>query len=31
LARTKAIACKPCLVVKHHSNAESIKPTLMEY
>ena len=31
LARTKAIACKLRLVAKHHSNAESIKPILMEH
>jgi len=31
LARTKAIARKLRLVAKHHSNAESIKITLMEH
>ncbi len=31
LARTKAIACKLRLVAKHHSNAEPVKPILMEH
>ena len=31
LTRTKAIACVPRLVAKHHSNAEPINIALTEY
>jgi hypothetical protein len=31
LTRTMAIACVLCIVAKHHSNAELINMTLLEY